>query len=262
MTMARASQPSGRVSQTDPVASSMTTEVARVWLAQPAAAAHFDPAQQTAADAPRWSQLGAPARRVEWAVSRALLAHLAKQRLTHSSLSHSRSWCAALTAPANSCAGVDLEWARPRDVLALARVAFASSEYVALEGLPERQCQQHFYVMWTLKEAFAKALGLGLLAALRECVFEPRAGGWCGRLPADGPWQAFVYAPRPGLVLAVAGIGDVWVATEEPATAEWPERQVGDWELLARVRPGPPTAVRARDLGQTGQFAGSTAGTL
>jgi 4'-phosphopantetheinyl transferase len=206
-----------------------------IWLATPEAAALFDPARQTSADADRWAKLNAPARRAEWAGSRALLAYLAEIRLSHASLSHSRGWSAALVAPAGTRAGVDLEWLRPRNVLALADYAFSAGEAAALRSMAAADRLLRFYMLWTLKEAFAKALGLALLPALRNCDFDGTSGRWTGYVPVAPPWHAAVYSPRPGLVLAAAFVGEA--ARNDPATKEWPGPQADDWPLLARVAP-------------------------
>lgn len=206
-----------------------------IWLATPDAAARFDPARQTAADADRWVKLGAPSRRSEWAASRALLAHLSDLQLTQASLSHSRGWSAALVAPAGVRVGIDLECVRPRDTQALADYAFSESEATALRTLPAAERLLRFHALWTLKEAFAKALGLSLLPALRDCCFDATGDRWFGRVPVDTPWQALIYAPRPGLVLSVAVVGET--TGHDPAIEEWPGSLDRDWSLLGRVAP-------------------------
>jgi 4'-phosphopantetheinyl transferase len=59
--------------------------------------------------------------------------------------------------------GVDLEqhWPMP-DALQLASSFFASGEVAALKQLPEAELEPAFFDCWTRKEAFIKALGLGL----------------------------------------------------------------------------------------------------
>jgi 4'-phosphopantetheinyl transferase len=208
----------------------------RVWLAPPEAATHFDPGRQSAADAARWATLQVPSRRLEWAASRALLAHLAGQGLTSASLAHSGGWCAALTAPTALRAGIDLERIRARDELALARWAYAESEWQALAALQAAERQRRFYALWTLKEACAKALGLGLLVALRECVFRVDGGRWQGRVPTRDPWQAWVFAPRSELVLAVACTGERARLAAIPHLLEWPHRRAVEWAPVAHVR--------------------------
>jgi hypothetical protein len=212
----------------------MTTDHgASIWLATPEAASRFDPSRQASHDADRWAKLNAPARRAEWAGSRALLAHLSEMQLTHTSLSHSRGWSAALVMPAGTRAGIDLEWLRARDVLALADYAFSANEAAALRSMAAADRSLQFHMLWTLKEAFAKALGLALLPALRNCRFDEAEGQWAGAVPVEAPWHAVVYSPRPGLVLAAAIVGDN--AGSDPTAEEWPRPRTGDWSLLASV---------------------------
>lgn len=59
--------------------------------------------------------------------------------------------------------GVDIEChLRKTDILQLARHCFHSREVQQLEALPADQQRQHFFKLWTLKEAYIKALGHGL----------------------------------------------------------------------------------------------------
>lgn len=59
--------------------------------------------------------------------------------------------------------GVDLEHvARERAFLRLARRYFDAAEHAWLEGRPEATRAADFYRIWTLKEAYLKAIGTGL----------------------------------------------------------------------------------------------------
>lgn len=63
--------------------------------------------------------------------------------------------------------GVDVEVDRSvRDALALARRFFSSAEFEALRALPAESRQQAFLTCWTRKEAFVKAVGLGVTMPL------------------------------------------------------------------------------------------------
>jgi 4'-phosphopantetheinyl transferase len=65
--------------------------------------------------------------------------------------------------------GVDVERIRPRtDVNGLAQQVFTVSEIERLSATPERQKEDLFFMLWTQKEAFIKAVGLGLSAPVRE----------------------------------------------------------------------------------------------
>lgn len=68
--------------------------------------------------------------------------------------------------------GVDVEdTARSADFLPLARRFFAPAEIALLENLPPEQLPSAFYRLWTLKEAYLKAQGVGLTTALDAFSF-------------------------------------------------------------------------------------------
>jgi phosphopantetheinyl transferase len=129
--------------------------------------------------------------------------------------------------------GVDLEWSRPRNLLGLAKFAFAADELAWLTSLSEAEREPMFYALWTMKESMAKALGLPLLAATRECVFSSSDGQWRGRAPIDRPWSALSFQPRPDVTLAIVLIGKS--SLDSIATIEWPPERSAQWLPLARV---------------------------
>jgi phosphopantetheinyl transferase len=88
------------------------------------------------------------------------------------SVSHSGALALCGVAAAGAL-GVDVECCRPRPSGwgPLADVALHSLERDRLAGLPEQDRWRGFYVAWTLKEALAKALGLGLALAFDEVAF-------------------------------------------------------------------------------------------
>ena len=68
--------------------------------------------------------------------------------------------------------GVDVETPRRRtDTLALERY-FAPAERAALRALPAAARRRRFFEVWTLKEAYLKARGLGLRLPLEGFAFE------------------------------------------------------------------------------------------
>jgi len=162
------------------------------------------------------------AHRAEWMSSRALLAAHGPAPGEAWSLSHSGGFAALLTSPARMRIGVDLERVKQRDFARLAGFGVDAREIAALSSLPARSSLRNFYIMWTLKEAAAKALGIGLWQALRECVFVPGIHGWVGRLPGRAAWCAWVYAPRRDLVLAVVCVGSGARRARAPRCREWP----------------------------------------
>jgi 4'-phosphopantetheinyl transferase len=77
-------------------------------------------------------------------------------------------------------------------VLDLAEFAFAPEELGQLAGLERCLRTEHFYVLWTLKEAFAKALGIDLPTALRACVFLRNRTCWSAQVPTRDAWRCEV----------------------------------------------------------------------
>ncbi|MEY4830943.1 MAG: hypothetical protein RLZZ562_2739 [Planctomycetota bacterium] len=81
----------------------------------------------------------------------------------HFNLSHSAHL--AMIAVAQQPVGIDCEKTRRLErLLDIGKRQFATAEYVALQKLPEADRLQAFYRCWTRKEAYVKALGLGLAA--------------------------------------------------------------------------------------------------
>ncbi|MCF6209257.1 MAG: 4'-phosphopantetheinyl transferase superfamily protein [Gammaproteobacteria bacterium] len=68
--------------------------------------------------------------------------------------------------------GIDVERHRHNiETLQLARHFFHPREYQQLEALPASQQQPHFFKLWTLKEAYVKAIGCGLAYAFNNFGF-------------------------------------------------------------------------------------------
>jgi hypothetical protein len=213
-----------------------------VWLAGPDAAQRFDPAQLTDEERDRMARLRRSTRRQEFAVSRALRAHvrLAAPQPASESLSHSGGYAALVQAGPSLRVGVDLEVHRDRDVLAMARTAFSGSETRALLAAADTERERLFYVMWTVKEALAKALQLHLLDALRSCELVMDGPAWRVRVPTSSAGCVAVYQPRTHLTLAVAciapqGACDYLGATPPIETWSWPPQRPASWPLIAAI---------------------------
>jgi 4'-phosphopantetheinyl transferase len=87
------------------------------------------------------------------------------------SVSHSGRWVACAIAPGLGV-GIDVQVAAPsRPVEALAQTFFSPLESRWLADQP----RERFYMLWVLKEAYLKALGLGLAGGLNalQCRVEP-----------------------------------------------------------------------------------------
>lgn len=98
------------------------------------------------------------------------LAPMAAPAKLEFSLSHSGEW-GLVGISRDTELGVDLEQVRPMsDYHDLAKGNFAAAEVTALEQLPEHQQLDGFFACWTRKEAYVKALGLGLSLDLASFV--------------------------------------------------------------------------------------------
>ncbi len=88
------------------------------------------------------------------------------------SLSHTLDLIACVVTRAFDV-GIDVEFAPDSiDVLALAERFFAPREVSALRALPTDRQTDRFISIWTLKEAYAKARGLGLSLPLHSAAFQ------------------------------------------------------------------------------------------
>jgi 4'-phosphopantetheinyl transferase len=117
--------------------------------------------------------------------------------------------------------GIDVEHtAAPRfDAQACLEIAashFAPSEIAGLAALPPEARRERFFAIWTLKEAYIKARGLGLALPLASFAFEIAADRPVGAGPAidvrfapdlkDDPsgWHLLRLQPTPTHALALA----------------------------------------------------------
>lgn len=106
--------------------------------------------------------------------------------------------------------GIDVEWLDRRVATTdLARRFFAPAEIAHLESTPEEGRKEAFFVLWTLKEAYLKARGLGLSVPLSSVVFRlgapgPRVGFAASLEDNPARWQFARYAPAPRHRLALA----------------------------------------------------------
>lgn len=73
--------------------------------------------------------------------------------------------------------GIDIEFMRSDvEVLEIAQRFFSPYEYQLLENQPTDQQFAIFFKIWTLKEAFIKAIGMGLNFPLTDFDVDPTAG--------------------------------------------------------------------------------------
>jgi 4'-phosphopantetheinyl transferase len=215
----------------------MSTRV-ELWLGTPDARAHFDPQRQSPEDRQRWETApGVRRAAADWEASRALLAHAALPPGAARSLSHSGGWAALASGAAGLRLGVDLERVRPLEVERLARFAYSPAELAALQALPPLERTAHFHLLWTVKEALIKALGLRFPHALRTCTLTGSGSDWKLEAPCSGAWRLRVWRPRAELVLALFV---EWAEGEPPGLRieEWPAPAGDPWPLVLDLSAG------------------------
>ena len=123
-------------------------------------------------------------------------------------LSHARGLVACVVAR-GADVGLDVELAtRVTDWRGIASRYFSAAEVAQIDRLADGERPARFFELWTLKEAFAKALGVGLAQALDATTFELAAPGAiaCTLPPGVVPamWQFALFAPTREHRLAVA----------------------------------------------------------
>ena len=103
--------------------------------------------------------------------------------------------------------GVDVEGIdEERDVSGVARRVLSEAEYRDWDSRTGEARARRFFEYWTLKEAYIKALGVGLAQPLRELTFTIQPGGVATVSTAEhgGPWLLRTYEPVGGYLLSVA----------------------------------------------------------
>jgi 4'-phosphopantetheinyl transferase len=110
--------------------------------------------------------------------------------------------------------GIDVEEVRPCPThLDMASRFFSPREAVAICNLPAGRSEEAFFHVWTRKEAFLKALGLGLSHGLERFEVSvppddpPRLLHIDGDPRAAACWSLHSLLPAPGYVAALASQG-------------------------------------------------------
>jgi len=131
-------------------------------------------------------------------------------------LSHSRD-LALFVVVEGAEVGCDIEWRNPELACpGVARRLFAPAEVAALENLPQGQWVQGFFNCWTRKEAYVKALGLGLSYPLD--AFTVSVGEQATLLEALPGWSLTSFEPAPGYQAALV-TGSPCIRPSASATA-------------------------------------------
>ncbi|CRI58566.1 4'-phosphopantetheinyl transferase family protein [Pseudomonas sp. CCOS 191] len=121
-----------------------------------------------------------------------------KQSSLHFNLSHTQGLL--VLAVSRSPVGVDVEAHRYRDVFALCQRFFSEGERRTLSRTTRPRRLACFYRMWTLKEAWVKAAGIGIgwqwrqLRVVRKGTASGLDGPSCWRLAASGSLEGYSIA--------------------------------------------------------------------
>jgi 4'-phosphopantetheinyl transferase len=119
------------------------------------------------------------------------------------SLSHTRELAACAVAE-GATVGVDVEpLGREVDDLLESDTILSQNEIESLRKLPQRERAERFLELWTLKEAYAKALGTGLARDPSELGFDVD-GARIRSEVGDPDWSFTLMRVAPDHVLAVA----------------------------------------------------------
>lgn len=212
-----------------------TDQPLAVWLAPPEARARFDPTSLSVGQRLAWQRLRSERRRRDWEVSRALCHGIGPDAAVTHSLSHSHGY-AALAVASRGAVGVDVEACAPRDVRRLAPAVFKPGEAeLVLACTGEEELARAFHAIWVLKEACAKALRRPLWEVLAGVDFSAALAGSSSSLGVEcAEWAAWVYMPRPGLLLGVFVVAPLAGALE-PGLAEWPVPAAAPWPLMLKL---------------------------
>jgi 4'-phosphopantetheinyl transferase len=124
-------------------------------------------------------------------------------------LTHTDGLVACVIGPPDLALGIDAEAVdRPlSDLLAIARRFFSADEASALEAHAPSSRRVRFAELWTLKEAFVKAVGTGLSHPLDQVAFEwgDRGSLTVRSATVDArEWQFALFAPTPRHRLSIA----------------------------------------------------------
>jgi 4'-phosphopantetheinyl transferase len=125
-------------------------------------------------------------------------------------LTHTNGLVACVVTLELDC-GIDVEQLSTRgNLTGIAEKMFASSEQQDLENLDGQAFLERFFTYWTLREAYCKALGVGIAFSKKDYCFVEEGGerwGLCFDAPSDDEeihWQFVLNKPTTEHLLAVA----------------------------------------------------------
>ncbi|MDD4965749.1 4'-phosphopantetheinyl transferase superfamily protein [Halothiobacillus sp.] len=126
-------------------------------------------------------------------------------------LTHTKGLAACIIAGTRPC-GIDLELVQQKaELLKIADRWFSAEEVEQLQRLSGEWRYEHFYSLWTLKEALLKAYGCGLLQPLNSFGFRFPANEHGTielvhqeHISTGESWHLELYSPLSGYRMAVA----------------------------------------------------------
>ncbi|NWH06203.1 4'-phosphopantetheinyl transferase family protein [Desulfobacter latus] len=125
----------------------------------------------------------------------------------HFNLSHSHG-AAVCALCRNAAVGVDVEDLGRHTDLSIADRFFSSFEAALVSKAPGAEKRKLFFDIWTLKEAYIKAVGKGLSIPLNSFSFNANETEiqitFSDTGQADPMWQFSQWRPEPGKIVAVA----------------------------------------------------------
>jgi 4'-phosphopantetheinyl transferase len=131
------------------------------------------------------------------------------------SLSHSGD-VAALAVSSRDEVGLDIECVRAVEEMELAERFFSDEERRMLAAVPVQDRRTAFFNAWTRKEAYLKAIGLGLTVPLDGFSVSlaagdpPRLLSVAAKPDEAASWQLVSFEPAPGYVGAIAARATGW----------------------------------------------------
>lgn len=155
----------------------------------------------------------------------------------HFNLSHSRDWVVLALSNFGEV-GVDVEHhERTNNLQGIAGRFFSAAENLGLDALADAPRRQRFFELWTIKEAYVKALGRGIATALAGTdirylsnseIALYLSGAACIREPA----MCWHYQLTPDNSLAVAAFGATLQDGQRPLLFSYVPRSVAPQPIL------------------------------
>ena len=130
-------------------------------------------------------------------------------------MSHSDQWMLIVVAQGREV-GIDVEKVRSRDHLnQIAEHFFSPQEYTALISLPAEQRLEAFFTYWTRREAYLKALGVGISGGLDSIDLPVNDGEPIFPIAVEASsrrdcWRCVRFRPAPEYMAAVVVQGEDW----------------------------------------------------